>query len=67
MLVVGLKSLVTGEKQMENDETHLKAQAEALYYLTEKEVERKIKRRHMALTVMVFAAIGLMLIAITAE
>ena len=52
---------------MENDALHRKAQAEALYYLTEKEVERKIKRRHMALTVMVFSAIGLMLIAITAE
>ena len=52
---------------MENDEIHRKAQAEALYYLAEKEVERKIKRRHIALTVIVFAAIGLMLIAITAE
>jgi len=52
---------------MENDALHRKAQAEALYYLAEKEVERKIKRRHMALTVIVFAAIGLILMAITAE
>ena len=55
------------EIQMKNDEIHRKAQAEALYYLAEKEVERKAKRRHMALTVIVFAAIGLILIAITAE
>ena len=52
---------------MKNDVLHRKAQAEALYYLTEKEVERKVKRRHMVLTVIVFSAIGLMLIAITAE
>jgi len=52
---------------MENDEIHRKAQAEALYYLAEKEVERKIKRRHIALTLAVFTAIGLMLIGITAE
>ena len=52
---------------MKNDVLHRKAQAEALYYLTEKEVERKIKRRHMELTVIVFATIGLMLIAIIAE
>jgi hypothetical protein len=67
VLVAGLKTLLIGEKQMENDEIHRKAQAEALYYLAEKEVERKVKRRHIALTVIVFAAIGLMLIAITAE
>ena len=52
---------------MKNDVLHRKAQAEALYYLTEKEVERKVKRRHMALTIIVFSAIGLMLIAMTAE
>jgi hypothetical protein len=52
---------------MKNDEIHLKAQAEALYYLAEKEREREIKRRHLAITVMVFSAIGLMLIALTAE
>jgi len=52
---------------MENDEIHRKAQAEALYYLAEKEVERKVKRRHIALTLAVFTAIGLMLLSITAE
>ena len=52
---------------MENDEIHRKAQAEALYYLAEKEAEREVKRRHMALTVIAFTATSLMLIAITAE
>ena len=55
------------EIQMKNDEIHRKAQAEALYYLAEKEVERRVKRRHIALTLAVFTAIGLILIAITAE
>jgi glutamine phosphoribosylpyrophosphate amidotransferase len=67
VLVVGLKTLLIGKKQMENDEIHRKAQAEALYYLAEKEVERKVKRRNIALTLAVFTAISLMLIAITAE
>ena len=52
---------------MENDALHRKAQAEALYYLAEKEAERKVKRRNIALTLAVFTAISLMLIAITAE
>tara|TARA_Y100000994_G_scaffold249120_1_gene259174 strand:+ start:1633 stop:1845 length:213 start_codon:yes stop_codon:yes gene_type:complete len=62
----GLITLLIGEKLMQNDEIHIKAQAEARYYLDIKQKEREEKREQFIFKVLVTAVVLLFSIIIIA-